>query len=142
MTSARQLRIIESTSTVSARCAGMERNMECEATQAYMPRISREPRELWVDCGKLLGNLLVVLLHTTDTLQWSDTVQNGSVVAVTLLLFLAGYTSYASAARYYARPDRGPVFYEILRRLKGVLPAYAVATFALLTGLCARRDEV
>ncbi len=106
--------------------------MECEATQAYMPRISREPRELWVDCGKLLGNLLVVLLHTTDTLQWSDTVQNGSVVAVTFLLFLAGYTSYASAARYYARPDRGPVFYEILRRLKGVLPAYAVATFALL----------
>lgn len=89
-------------------------------------------REAWVDCGKLAGNVLVVLLHSIETLEQGDTVKNAVGVAVTLLLFLAGYTAYASTARYFAKADRQPVFYEILRRLGSILPAYALATFACI----------
>lgn len=88
-----------------------------EANKAYA-------KTEWINCAKFIAILAVIADHTNGVLYTDTRIALASYFSVTVFIFLSGITSFYSNHRH----ENNPVVKDTLRRIKGILVPYAVAT--------------
>lgn len=78
----------------------------------------------WIDAAKGVAILAVIVDHSTGVLFSNRIISLSSYFSVTVFVFLAGITSFYSSERHSAESIRR----ELLRKVKGIVIPYSVAT--------------
>ena len=79
---------------------------------------------IWINCAKFIAVLAVVLDHAKDIIYRNDNIKTSTFFSVTVLIFLAGMTSFYSNERH----KNAPILKEIFRRCAVVFVPYTIAT--------------
>ena len=106
--------------------SGIKTEYACKTTGVCNLNSSnlRESQQNWINCGKLLAIIAVIVDHTNGVFYSSTSISVASYFSVSLFVLLGGVTTYYSNVKNRSR--RG--FLETVRRLRSILIPYVVAT--------------